>query len=541
MAYTKQTFTSGQTLKASDLNTMSQGIFDAYELASKGESGSDIDTETKDVEALDIVEGYYYDRSGNYVKNTYSASINVGTYDVSKFNKIHVYCKTASLIGSYWEDAQGTLTKAFFGTDADNYIVDYDYDVPEGTVKLHNSYLTNVTPVVTNKSKLPSAIEVDQEYNPESENPQSGIAVAQAIAESLPEATVAELEVVSTTNQAFINSSGVVDKTSTGHAVCQIIRYAVEAGSEITVVCTAASLCYSGWVDASGTFTKAFGGIVSVNTTLTVPDNAVYFDLTCRNDSGTPSVTTKASDVYSIVASLQNQLKGQFRGKKIGIVGDSIAVGEKLNSGDANFITVFADSVGASGVTNVAVGGWDFCDKDSHGIYRQVANLTGDEDLIICFAGTNDFGHDSPIGEAWTLDGEGIKTATTDTYATTFCGGIHKMVETIWTKYGYVPIVMCTPLHRNYPSSSAGYPDTSHYKNNENKYIDDYVESIEKVASFYGIPVFNSYRLTGLYPLNSAQNNAYFADGIHPNKAGHRVIGESLANFVKSLYLPLKA
>ena len=28
MAYTKQTFTSGQILKASDLNTMSQGIVD---------------------------------------------------------------------------------------------------------------------------------------------------------------------------------------------------------------------------------------------------------------------------------------------------------------------------------------------------------------------------------------------------------------------------------------------------------------------------------------------------------------------------------
>lgn len=40
MAYTKQTFTAGQTLKASDLNTMSQGILDAYQLASLGGSGS---------------------------------------------------------------------------------------------------------------------------------------------------------------------------------------------------------------------------------------------------------------------------------------------------------------------------------------------------------------------------------------------------------------------------------------------------------------------------------------------------------------------
>lgn len=40
MAYTKQTFTAGQTLEASDLNTMSQGVFDAYQLASLGGSGS---------------------------------------------------------------------------------------------------------------------------------------------------------------------------------------------------------------------------------------------------------------------------------------------------------------------------------------------------------------------------------------------------------------------------------------------------------------------------------------------------------------------
>ena len=40
MAYTKQTFTAGQTLKANDLNTMSQGIVDAYQLASLGGSGS---------------------------------------------------------------------------------------------------------------------------------------------------------------------------------------------------------------------------------------------------------------------------------------------------------------------------------------------------------------------------------------------------------------------------------------------------------------------------------------------------------------------
>lgn len=527
-----------------DLKTINgESILGNGDIVIEGGDSSEVDITTVEITPTATKTGYYYDRSGVLTKNVYSASIDMSTYDVSKFNKIHVYCKTASLIASYWEDADGNLTQAFAGKDADNYIVDSDYDIPEGTVYLHNSYMTSPTPAITNKSYIEGAITIDQEYNPESENPQSGKAVAQAIADSIPAPVNVELEAESVQNSAFLNSSGVVDTTTNGHAVCQIIRYPVTAGSTIHVTCVSASLCYSYWVDASGTRTLAFGGAMSsynIDMDLNVPDTAIYFDLTCRNDKGTPVVSGKSVDVNSIIVAIQNQMKGQFRGRKIGIIGDSIAVGEKLNSGDKNFITVFAESVGASGVKNVAVGGWDYCDKDSHGVYRQVSSLDGDEDLIIIFAGTNDFGHHSPLGEAWTHDDDGIKIATTDTYATTFCGGIHKAVETIWSKFGYVPIVMCTPLHRNYPSTNEGYPDTSHWKNTQGKYIDDYISAIEKVASFYGIPVFNSYRLTGLYPINATQNTGYFADGIHPNAKGHKVIGESLANFVKSLYLPLK-
>lgn len=390
-------------------------------------------------------------------------------------------------------------------------------------------------------------ITVDKVYDPESENPQSGIAVAQAIAQSKPEPVLVELEAESIQNKAFIDSSLNVNTTTSGYAVCQIIRYKVTPGSTIHVICTSASLCYSVWIDEDDNRTVAFGGTMSsykIDNDYVVPDNAVYFDLCCRNDSGTPSVSSLSTDSSTIALEIQNQLKGQFRGKKIGIIGDSIAVGEKLNSGDKNFITVFAESVGASEVSNAAIGGWDYCDKDSHGIYRQIESLDGDEDLIIIFAGTNDFGHQMPLGEPWTETehdkGNKIKTATTDTYATTFCGGIHKVVETINEKYEYIPIVICTPLHRNYPSTSAGYPDNSHWSNSESLYIDDYIEAIEKVASFYGIPVFNAYRLTGLYPINATQNSKYFADGIHPNADGHKVIGEGLALFIKNIYLPLK-
>lgn len=574
MAYNKQNFNAGDILKASQLNAMDEQIA-ANEVALEGkqatlvsavniktingqsilgegdikldsDSDSDIDTETTTIDAKEVKTGYYYDKNAALIKNTYSASIDMATYDVSKFNRIHVYAKTASLIASYWADVDGNLTLAFAGENANNYIVDDDYDIPEGTVYLYNSYMTTPVPVVTNKSYIEGDITVDKVYNPESENAQSGIAVAQAIASAFPSVDV-KLEAEYVQNQAFINSSLVDDTTTNGHAVCQIIRYPVQSGTTIRVVCTTASLCYSCWVNNEGIRTKVFGGTMNsyeINNEYVVPNDAVYFDLSCRNDSTTPSVTSKSSDINAIIASLQKQLKGQFLGKKIGIIGDSIAVGERLNSGDKNFITVFAESVGASGVKNVAIGGWDYCDKDSHGIYRQVASLDGDEDLIIIFAGTNDYGHHSPLGEAWTLEpndeGNNVKKATTNTYSTTFCGGVHKAIETVWEKYDYIPIVICTPLHRNYASASSGYPDTSHWDNSEKLFIDDYIRALKKVASFYGIPVFDSYRLTGLYPINSQQNTSYFADGIHPNSAGHKIIGESLASFIKSLYLPLK-
>ena len=512
----------------------------------------DIDTTTTTVEMLSEQTNCYLDKNGNVVSFN---GFNVARYNVEKFNRIHVVCTQASLTASFLVDAEGNKTMVIDGTGDGN--VNAEVDIPAGTVYFDNTYRVGssyVTPVVTNKSYIPGDITVDQEYNPESQNPQSGIAVAQAIAAAFPEAAEIEIEPESVQNQAFIDSSLATNTTTGGYTVCQILKYPVTVGETIRVVCTSASLCYSCWTSADGTRTKAFGGTMAsydIDAEYEVPSGAAYFELSCRNDSGDPAVYKKSSDPTAVVVQLQNQLKGQFKGKKIGIIGDSIAVGERLGSSDKNFITVFAESVGASGVKNAAIGGWDYCDQDNHGIYRQVdglsgtsTSLDGDEDLVIIFAGTNDYGHESPLGKAWTLEehseGNKIKKATTDTYATTFCGGIHKTVETLWAKYGYVPIVMCTPLHRNYPSTSAGYPDTSHWANNEGLYIDDYIEAIEKVASFYGIPVFNSYRLTGLYPMNAALNEKYFADGIHPNAAGHKVLGEALANFVKQLYLPLK-
>jgi endoglucanase len=214
-------------------------------------------------------------------------------------------------------------------------------------------------------------------------------------------------------------------------------------------------------------------------------------------------------------------------GKKIGLIGDSIAA-------NGGFITKACQLLGAT-FKNAAIGGWFLGNKESKAIYKQIngvspatTQLDGDEDLIVIFAGTNDFGHSFTIGEPYITDADGHRSYNTD--ANTTCGGLALAIQTLYTKYdGYIPIVICTPLQRSLAvtSSSGGSWD----KNSINKYMDDYIEAITSVATYYGIPVCDFYHCN-MNPNIPAANTLYFADGLHPNAAGHSVMGQLLANFL---------
>ena len=218
-----------------------------------------------------------------------------------------------------------------------------------------------------------------------------------------------------------------------------------------------------------------------------------------------------------------------FVGKKIGLIGDSIAA-------NGGFITEACNRLGAT-FKNAAIGGWFLGNYENKAIYKQVngvspatTSLDGNEDLIVIFAGTNDFGHSFQIGDLFTTDGTtGHRSYNTD--ANTVCGGLALAIETLYAKYdGYIPIVICTPLQRLLAgqTSSGGSWD----KNSINKYMDDYIEAIKGVAQYYGIPVCDFYHCN-MNPNIPAANTMYFSDdGLHPNATGHAVMGKLLANFM---------
>ena len=61
--------------------------------------------------------------------------------------------------------------------------------------------------------------------------------------------------------------------------------------------------------------------------------------------------------------------------------------------------------------------------------------------------------------------------------------------------------------------------------------MDDYIDAIISVATYYGIPVCDFYHCN-MNPNIPAANTLYFADGLHPNATGHLVMGQILANYL---------
>ena len=149
----------------------------------------------------------------------------------------------------------------------------------------------------------------------------------------------------------------------------------------------------------------------------------------------------------------------------------------------------------------------------------RVASMDEDADIVVVFGGTNDYGHgDAAIGS--------FDDRTDDT----FYGALHNLYLDLMDKYPKAQLVVMTPLHRL----------------NENKAyndfgvrcvgcLEDYVEIIREVAGYYGIPVLDLHRVSGMQPAVQTLRETYMPDGLHPNDAGHELLYSRLKGFLEPL------
>ena len=169
-------------------------------------------------------------------------------------------------------------------------------------------------------------------------------------------------------------------------------------------------------------------------------------------------------------------------------------------------------------------------------VTRATAENFADSALIVVFGGTNDLSYDSKaigdlfVEETITPTGNmGNKKLVAPTDTDTFAGALHNLIQTIQSAAPLVPIVFMTPLKRNH--NSASNPDYITCNSNGD-YMIDFVNAIKEICAFYAIPVLDLYSNSNLNPL-APQGSTIFADGLHPNNKGHRLIGKLLYNFVK--------
>lgn len=215
-----------------------------------------------------------------------------------------------------------------------------------------------------------------------------------------------------------------------------------------------------------------------------------------------------------------------LRGKKIVFLGDSITQGAGATNEENVYLEVCAKKLGAKAV-NFGVGGTRiapqitpsaeaFCDEY---FLLRAKKMDKDADLVVVFGGTNDFGHgDAPFGRIGDKD------------PATFCGAYDALIEYLMATYDKEKLIIVYPLRRRNETATNG--DGS--KADGSKPLAEYHDAEKAIAEKCGLKSVDFWNDGDLNP-DTPDGNENFADGLHPNDIGHRLLGEKLAEAIKRM------
>ena len=216
----------------------------------------------------------------------------------------------------------------------------------------------------------------------------------------------------------------------------------------------------------------------------------------------------------------------ELKGKKINFLGDSITFGSGVADPENIFWNVIARENGAV-CRGYGIGGTRIARKrvpSADPVFDQdfvsrVETMDPDADVVVVFGGTNDFGHgDAPIGRM------------EDRSEYTFYGAMHLLCQKLLARYPDAKLVFMTPLHRlseDVTVNEIGLPLQTN--------LEGFVNVEKEVARFYGIPVLDTYAMSGMQPKFMPVRERFMPDGLHPNDAGHRKMADLLIGFLRML------
>jgi len=211
-------------------------------------------------------------------------------------------------------------------------------------------------------------------------------------------------------------------------------------------------------------------------------------------------------------------IRSKWQGKKVNFLGDSITAGFSTT---IIYHEIIKEKLGLEIARNYGISGTRIAkhsEDEGSSMSTRFSEMEDDADLIIVFAGTNDFGHDNaPIGYF------------SDRSNSTFYGACHVLMQGLIEKYYKKTIAFITPIHRDF------YEDVSHEVNKSGNTLKQYVNMIKEVAEYYAIPVLDLYAVSGMQPKVEVIRKYYVPDGLHPNEAGHERLADKIISFMETL------
>ena len=197
-----------------------------------------------------------------------------------------------------------------------------------------------------------------------------------------------------------------------------------------------------------------------------------------------------------------------LKNKSIFFIGDSITAG--VNCDGKTYWQLLEELLEFGSTTAMGVAGSCISSTSDYGSDKAPLVNRFEEipeaDLITIFMGTNDYGHDTPIG---TID---------DSSDISFYGALNVIIPALMAKYPDAKIVFVTPIHRygfGVNSATGENHTLDSEPNGAGHTLEEYAEAIKAVCEKYGAYVIDLYNELDVDP-SSEDSRSLSATSSYP-------------------------
>ena len=241
-----------------------------------------------------------------------------------------------------------------------------------------------------------------------------------------------------------------------------------------------------------------------------------------------PNVKAAETITLNFEVNVKYRANFDWSNKTATFVGDSITNSVGTTKAYYQYLD---DNLDFKSTTVLGVNGSTFSAKSDYGTARnplinRYQNIPH-SDLVIIYMGTNDYGHETPMG------------TINDDEDVSFYGALNVIISSLQKDRPNSTIVLATPIHR-YGAGTSGILGTAYtydnIPNGRGLTLEDYVVAMKNIAKKYELPLIDLFTLVDIDPTSAEQRTKYIPDGLHPNAEGHKVI----ANVIENALLDIK-